>query len=205
MRKTHHKVAVVCYDPQQEVCKKIRLGISALLFWTGLTLIAADPHAAEVRNFGNHVPSQEEFINALTPGEATAPKMRGIKPINPAASEAPKAVSMELTFEFNSARLSGEAKQVLGNLGGALQDQKLKDYPFRIEGHTDSKGSAAYNQRLSERRAQSVKTYLVGRLGIESRRLETVGKGEAEPLDPNDPENAANRRVQIVNLGHPGG
>jgi flagellar motor protein MotB len=46
-----------------------------------------------------------------------------------------------------------------------------------------------------------VKGYLVGRLGIESNRLETVGKGEEEPIDPKDPENPANRRVQIVNLG----
>jgi len=201
MRKTRHIVAVICCDWQEAIYKKICLGISALLLWTGLAFIASDLHAGEVRNFGSRVPSREEFIDALTPDEATAPRMRGIKPINPAAPETPKAVSMELTFEFNSARLTGEAKQILDNLGGALQDQKLKDAKFRIEGHTDSKGSAAYNQRLSQQRAQSVKGYLVGRLGIESNRLEMVGKGEEEPIDPKDPENPANRRVQIVNLG----
>jgi len=201
MHKNHHTAAVVCDDPQQEICRKIRLGISALMLWIGITFIASNPQAAEVQNFGDRVPSPGEFIEALTPGEATAPKMRGIKPINPAASKTPNAVSMELTFEFNSANLSGSAKRTLNNLGGALQDQELKAYRFRIEGYTDSKGSAVYNQRLSEQRAQSVKAYLVGRLGIESRRLEAVGKGETDPLDPNDPENPANRRVQIVNLG----
>lgn len=201
MRETCHTVAVVCNDMQEGIGKTIRLGLSVLVLGTGLAFIASDLHAGEVRNFGSHVPSREEFIDALTPDEATAPRMRGIKPINPAAPETPKAVSMELTFEFNSARLTGEATQILDNLGGALQSQKLKDDAFRIEGHTDSKGSAAYNLRLSQRRAQSVKDYLVGRLGIESNRLETVGKGEEEPIDPKDPENPANRRVQIINLG----
>ena len=201
MRKTRHTVAVICCDWQEVIHKRVCLGIAAFMLWTGLAFIASDLHAEEVRNFGNRVPSQEEFIDALTPGETAAPRMRGIRPINAAAPETPKAVSMELTFEFNSDRLSREAKQVLDNLGGALQDSKLKDDKFRIEGHTDSKGNSAYNLRLSQRRAQSVKSYLAGHFGVESTRLETVGKGEEEPIDPKDPENPANRRVQIVNLG----
>jgi outer membrane protein OmpA-like peptidoglycan-associated protein len=198
-------VALVCNDQQEAICKEICLGVSILLCWAGLTFVTFDLQAGEVRDFGSRVPTQEEFIDALTPGEAAAPRMRGIRPVNPAAADTSKAVSMELTFKFNTARLSGDAKQILNNLGAALQDQKLKSDMFRVEGHTDSKGSAVYNQHLSQRRAQSVKDYLVGRFGIDSKRLETVGKGETAPLDPKDPENPANRRVQIVNLGHPGG
>jgi outer membrane protein OmpA-like peptidoglycan-associated protein len=108
---------------------------------------------------------------------------------------------MQLTFAFNSDRLSPEARLTLDNLGKALQSEELKADAFRIEGHTDSKGSRTYNQHLSERRAQSVARYLVERFGIEPTRLQTVGKGEDMPLNPNDPENPKNRRVQIVNLG----
>ena len=129
------RISTVCEQLSQETHRYIRLGISTLLLLTGLVFITCASHAGEVQNFGDRVPSEEEFINALTPDGATAPKMRGIRPISPAAPEAPKTISMALTFEFNSARLSAEAKQVLDNLGEALQDQKLRDYRFRIEGH----------------------------------------------------------------------
>lgn len=174
-----------------------RFGWAALALFTGLGSIASGLQAGEAQNFGHRAPSREEFIDALTP----APKLRGIRPISPNPPEAPKAVSMELSFEFNSATLSNESRSTLDNLGAAMQGQELKNYKFRIEGYTDSKGSAAYNMRLSERRALSVKSYLVEHSGIEATRLNSMGYGEESPLDPKDPENPANRRVQIVNLG----
>jgi outer membrane protein OmpA-like peptidoglycan-associated protein len=73
----------------------------------------------------------------------------------------------------------------------------LNQYPetmIRVEGHTDTKGSEAYNQKLSERRAESVKSALVQR-GIHAARIETAGLGKSMPISSDD---AANRRVDIV-------
>lgn len=99
-------------------------------------------------------------------------------------------------FEFDSAQLTPSAQQIL------LETVKvLKDSPgFRVKvaGHTDAIGSASYNQRLSARRAQSVKTFLVNH-GIDPSRLETIGYGETRPIAPNDTEvgRAKNRRVEL--------
>jgi outer membrane protein OmpA-like peptidoglycan-associated protein len=110
-------------------------------------------------------------------------------------------VSLDIKFEFDSARLTAGAKQQLDVLGAAITSAELRDYRFRLTGHTDSSGSASYNQRLSELRAQSTRNYLVERYGINPRGLEVLGKGEAQPLDPNNPENPTNRRVVVENIG----
>jgi OOP family OmpA-OmpF porin len=72
----------------------------------------------------------------------------------------------------------------------------------RIDGHTDSDGSAAYNQRLSEERAKTVRDYLVNERGIEASRIEVKGFGESQPIAPNDSaaNKARNRRVEITVL-----
>ncbi len=102
-----------------------------------------------------------------------------------------------VTFKVASAELTPEAKKVL--------DEKvvptLLDNPavrVLIVGHTSSEGSEAYNQRLSERRAESVKAYLVSR-GVQAARLGTEGRGESEPVAPNSIEagRAMNRRVEF--------
>ena len=72
--------------------------------------------------------------------------------------------------------------------------------PFVIAGHTDASGAAGYNRELSERRAETVKKYLVDR-GIDPQRLETIGSGEDDLLLPDNPNDGRNRRVEIRNLG----
>ena len=150
-----------------------------------------------MRDFGQRVPSTEEVIEGLTP----AVKFRGISPGSTQA--APPAIASQLiTFEFNSYELTGEAKEVLNNVGAAFQSEKLSQYKFLIEGHTDSTGSEEYNQRLSELRAEAAKTYLVRRFDIASDRLMTTGKGEQEPLNTDNPASEVNRRVQLINVGN---
>ena len=70
---------------------------------------------------------------------------------------------------------------------------------FAVEGHTDAKGKADYNQDLSARRALAVQTYLIGQ-SVAPDRLQAEGKGASELANPNDPLAAENRRVRIVNL-----
>ena len=80
-----------------------------------------------------------------------------------------------------------------------MSSPKGRPYTFRIEGHTDSVGSDAYNMRLSVERAETVKAYLSSEFGVDPRRLVIVGKGESEPMGGRAPDDPINRRVTIIN------
>lgn len=108
-----------------------------------------------------------------------------------------KAHSMVIPFEYGSARLSSRAKTILQPLRDALEQEVLRHQRFVVEGHTDSKGDAEYNQWLSEQRAQAVKEYLSNNLTENRQRLKALGRGESKPLYKADPANPANRRVSI--------
>ncbi len=98
----------------------------------------------------------------------------------------------EMFFDYNSAVLKAGAYSEMDRIS-----RVLREYPqtrIRVEGHTDSKGSAEYNQKLSERRAQSVANSLIQR-SVDPIRIETIGFGESQPISSND---ANNRRVNIV-------
>jgi len=97
-------------------------------------------------------------------------------------------------FEFNSTQLTAPAQQTLDGVANALQTQP--ELNVEIQGHTDSVGSAAYNLNLSQRRADAVKTYLVGK-GVGASALTAKGYGKAKPIASNDTAEgrAQNRRV----------
>ena len=76
----------------------------------------------------------------------------------------------------------------------------LKGSTFVVAGHTDAAGGEAYNQDLSERRADSIKRYLVDKYGIAATDLVTVGYGKSKLKDPAQPMAEVNRRVQVVNM-----
>ncbi|MES0875017.1 OmpA family protein [Sinimarinibacterium thermocellulolyticum] len=102
-----------------------------------------------------------------------------------------------VTFEFDSARLTADAQTILDGVVAALQ--AAPEIRVEIGGHTDARGSEAYNQRLSERRAASVRDYLVDH-GIDGARLTAVGYGETRPVADNDSEEGReqNRRVELT-------
>ena len=180
-----------------------RIGYFLLASWW--LILAGPAGAAEVVDFGSRIPSVDELERGLTPHSND--KSRGIKILKPTEdldteglAEEIKSISMELTFDFDSARLSERSQQALTNLGAAIGRPSLSDYRFRIEGHTDSIGRAEYNKWLSDRRAQSVRSYLLGKSRIPDKRLQAVGMGEESPKEGTDPEDPANRRVQITTL-----
>ena len=106
-------------------------------------------------------------------------------------------LSSEILFEFDSYELSSNAEPVLRKVV-----EVLLEYPENsvvIEGHTDSEGTDAYNQTLSENRANSVKTWLVS-AGIDGARLQAIGHGESKPVASNETDEGRgkNRRVEIT-------
>ncbi len=109
-------------------------------------------------------------------------------------------IDLEINFDYNSADISAKSLPSVQALGRALTNNDLKGSTFVVAGHTDSAGSDAYNQDLSERRADSIKRYLVEKYGINGTDLVTVGYGESKLKDPNQPLAEANRRVQVVNM-----
>jgi len=115
------------------------------------------------------------------------------------ATDRPK-IDLEITFDYNSADISTTSLASVQALGKALSNSNLKGSTFVVAGHTDAVGGESYNQDLSERRADSIKRYLVERFGIAGGDLVTVGYGKSKPKDPNAPLDPANRRVQVVNM-----
>jgi outer membrane protein OmpA-like peptidoglycan-associated protein len=111
-------------------------------------------------------------------------------------------IDLEIAFDYNSADISASSLPNVQALGRALADPNLKGSTFVVAGHTDAAGGERYNQDLSERRADSIKRYLVDRFGIASNDLVTVGYGKSKPKDPNAPMDPANRRVQVVNIAN---
>ena len=108
-------------------------------------------------------------------------------------------ISMAIRFDFDSWRIKPESAEALENLAAALASPELRASKFLLEGHTDATGGAAYNQRLSQQRADEVKRYLTAR-GVEPERVASVGRGATQLANVVDPGSAENRRVRLVNL-----
>jgi outer membrane protein OmpA-like peptidoglycan-associated protein len=124
----------------------------------------------------------------------------GAQPVDPPAPPPSKpSLSMQVQFEFASAKISSASMQSLDTLAVALASPTLLSSKFAVEGHTDAVGQASVNDKLSQARADAVRQYLIGKQ-IEGERLHSVGKGSRELADPSEPKAAVNRRVRIVNL-----
>lgn len=178
----------------------------------GLLALSLTAFAEDI-NMLRGKPSKEQIIQALgrggDAGDAPVRRTRGLAIGNAPAAEAapaaepqssgPRALDLEIQFDFNSHRLSQDGAEVLDQLGEALKSDELSGARrIVLEGHTDAKGSASYNKLLSLRRAQSVRQYLASNHKIPASKLKAVGKGASELADPGNPEDGINRRVRII-------
>lgn len=138
----------------------------------------------------------------IAPTTATDPAVRGA----PAAAtqvtyaEIPEdeQVNIAIGFDFDSAALRDDQKPKLVALCNVMKEA---DIPvFRIVGHTDSSGSAQYNEKLSLLRAEEVKRHLASDCGIAEDRMQAVGVGAQFPFDAANPRGDVNRRVEFQAL-----
>ncbi len=141
---------------------------------------------------------------APAPAPAAAPAAPAAKPA-PAPAPAPVAAqkvtyAADAFFDFDKSVLKPEGRAKLDDLVSKIKGINLE--VIIAVGHTDSIGSHAYNQRLSVRRAEAVKAYLVSK-GIERNRVYTEGKGETQPVADNRTAQgrAKNRRVEVEVVG----
>jgi OmpA-OmpF porin, OOP family len=140
------------------------------------------------------------------PAPVPAPTPQPVQEVKPAEAPKPKPVAEKVTFasdvlfDFDKSVVKPEGKSKLDDLSAKVRGVNL-EVVIAI-GHADSIGSDAYNQKLSVRRAESVKAYLVSK-GIEANRIYTEGKGKKQPVADNRTREgrAKNRRVEIEVIG----
>ena len=170
--------------------------------------VGSDPAGAQFLKTLSEISSPcGSFRNASAVGDATqiaalakgvmignAPTPRGVPAV---AANACEGVALRgIEFAFDRADLRGGSSDILDQ--AAAQLGACPEVKIHIEGHTDERGSSAYNQGLSERRASTVREYLVGK-GVDSGRLTSSGAGESNPLDGSGTEagHQRNRRVEL--------
>lgn len=143
--------------------------------------------------------ADEKFINSMRHRTTRSLSVGEREKIADITKDKP-SIDLEINFEFNSARIGRVAAPQVNELGKALTDPSLKGGTFVLAGYADGKGRASYNQDLSERRAESVKQYLIEKFDIRAENLVTVGYGSTHFKIPNDPNAAENRRVAVSNV-----
>lgn len=136
---------------------------------------------------GRQMDEQAEELETALPGAEVERVGEGIQITFPSG----------ILFGFDSAELQAPARQSLNELGASLLE--FPNTEILVVGHTDSQGTEAYNQSLSERRAASAVAYLVQR-GVARTRIQSEGRGELEPRSTNDTEagRQQNRRVEVA-------
>ena len=160
-----------------------------------------DPTAAAAKTSSEQPAASEGRPPAEPPKVAAKPAAESADlAVQEAERKQLPSVDLEVHFEFDSAKLTPAAVETLTTLGRALIDERLSSSEFLIGGHTDAKGRADYNRRLSERRAEAVRQFLIATFAIDANRLAAKGFGFRYLRNPQQPRAAENRRVQVVNV-----
>jgi outer membrane protein OmpA-like peptidoglycan-associated protein len=144
-------------------------------------------------------PAETKFVSSIRGRTTRSLSATEREEIAAIVKDKPK-IDLEINFDYNSAEISTKSLSSVQALGRALSNAELKGSTFVVAGHTDAAGGEEYNQNLSERRAESIKKYLVDKYGINGTDLVTVGYGKSKLKDPSQPMAEANRRVQVVNM-----
>jgi len=144
-------------------------------------------------------PSESQILESL--GRLRRPLTRSLsvqerEEISEIVRELP-SIDVDINFDYASAVIGPRAQSALAAIGRVLRDPEFKDNVLLLAGHTDAKGSERYNQRLSVRRAEAVKRFLVEKFGLAETSLVTVGYGKDGLKNEADPFAAENRRVQV--------
>ncbi len=166
----------------------------AYLLLCGLALALGAPAASAEE------PAVDEMVCALNP-KCTVPFVdRRLRGVTATPSERPAgSFDRTVNFAFDSAELTADARKELDDVAKALKHPDVVNLSIVISGHTDDVGSVEYNQKLSERRAEASRQYLITQHGMDAKRLIAKGYGKSQLLLPTEPTNELNRRVSFQN------
>jgi outer membrane protein OmpA-like peptidoglycan-associated protein len=140
-------------------------------------------------------PTREQAIESLRAKQLT--RCPQLDPKYGCSVAPAERIDVEVRFALGSAALDRAASVQLTALGAALGKPERKGTRLVVAGHTDARGGDAFNQRLSERRAEAVKHVLVEKFGLPDETVVAIGHGKAEPKNAADPYASENRRVEI--------
>jgi outer membrane protein OmpA-like peptidoglycan-associated protein len=173
--------------------KKLTLASIAIAFLGASTALAEDLSGDEMTN----------IIRSLAPTAGAPvvmnqPSQRVVVKNTIIIIDPTHSLDFEVYFPFDSAEITPQAQAELVVLGRALESKELSEHGYLIAGHTDAKGSDAYNLDLSARRASAVVRFLVENFAIDPERLVAVGFGETLLKSPDSPYAAINRRVEVA-------
>ena len=173
--------------------------------WTPATAAAGCDGAIAAPRTAAPAPAPAPAPRAAAPAPAPAPRAApapapAARPAPPPAAATKVTYAADTFFDFDKSVLKADGKAKLDDLAGKVKAINLE--VIIAVGHTDSVGSDAYNQKLSVKRADAVKAYLITK-GIEKNRVYTEGKGEKQPVADNktDAGRSKNRRVEIEVVG----
>jgi outer membrane protein OmpA-like peptidoglycan-associated protein len=160
---------------------------------------SASGNQAELQSAQNQLQSERAARSAAE--ARTAEALKSLAQVATVQEEQRGTVitlSGSVLFPSGGDQLSPIARQSLDRVASVLTEQPAEG-PISIEGYTDSRGAEGFNQQLSQKRADAVRGYLVGR-GLRAERVQAIGRGESSPIDSNDTSEgrASNRRVEIV-------
>lgn len=187
--------------------KFVEFAAFSLLTFAANAVLANGVEPRKVTTINDRVPTVEEVQGALFPDgidyherKTKEQQCEELKQNDIDCQPPPRLPSgvleSSLVFARGSATLTEQAKEFLRVVGAGLRAKMSALNNLLIEGHTDSTGSDLANRKLSQARADSVKSFLVKEFGISN--IETKGVASANPKDPDHPESAINRRVQFV-------
>ena len=154
--------------------------------------LSSDPQKLEKKQH------EIELINRVRNRPTRSLSMDDREQLQSLTVDKPK-VDLEINFDFNSAAISQNSQSAVQHLGEALSDAQFRGQTFIVSGYTDAIGGEAFNQDLSNRRADTIKKYLVDHYHIAAGDLVTVGYGKTHLKDAANPDSPVNRRVQVVN------
>lgn len=159
--------------------------------------VSAGAADRETLSFGKAAPSAQQVEGFLFPEAECENAKYQCLAVRPATE---RSIGMDVRFQTGSAELTSGAKTQLESLGKVLSARagKLSPGEIIIEGHTDVRGSAELNKKLSERRAESVAKHLASAYGVDPKVLKPVGRGKDHLKDASRPDSEANRRVELV-------
>jgi outer membrane protein OmpA-like peptidoglycan-associated protein len=160
---------------------------------------ALKPSEKIKRGLSLRSPADDRFVDSLRNRPTRSLTTAERDTITSMAEKKPN-IDLEINFEYNSDVVGARSLPQVKALGEALASADLKGSTFVVAGYTDAQGGEAFNQSLSERRADAVKRYLTEKYQIDSANLVTVGYGKTRLKDPARPSAAENRRVQVVNM-----
>jgi outer membrane protein OmpA-like peptidoglycan-associated protein len=195
----------VCSDPRAAVVRAMKTSVRVHLIATAAAqlLVLLYSHGVPAAEPPPTVIDSNTIIRSLTPPSSNVAK-RGLQVESSSGGESDTGnggkITLDIRFGNDSNQLNQATEGQLEALGSALASPELARARFLIAGHTSNTGTPEHNRKLSDARAQAVRTYLINRFHLAPDRIAATGYGSSRPLPNFAPNSLQQRRVEVIRL-----